>query len=381
MGNVMLDEQLMARELDRVKARVFLGKNAAFLGPLMCGLTFVWDEETETAATDGVTLWWNPTWFLSLTPATRETVLLHELWHPARLHMIRGGSRDQEVFNIACDIVINNTLEDEGHSFVGVEWCWKDQQYAGMCEEQVYDLLMQEAKPKPPAGAWGDSGGGGDIVKPASEDTTAAAVANVMKAIQQANIGGKAGLVPGGVQESLTKFLTPIVPWEQLLYAFFTDLLDEDYTWARPNRRHCDIYLPSRFTDDGRLAHLIYYPDTSGSISNAYITRFNSEVKYIQETLKPAKLTVVQFDTCIQHERVFLEGDDFSEIVVYGRGGTSLVPVREHILKHEPTAAVIFSDLECNPMAPLDIDVPVIWAVVGRGGHTPTFGRVIHIRG
>jgi predicted metal-dependent peptidase len=157
--------------------------------------------------------------------------------------------------------------------------------------------------------------------------------------------------------------------------------LDEDYTWARPNRRHCDIYLPSRFTDDGRLAHLIYYFDTSGSTSNADITRFNSEVKYIQETLKPAKLTVVQFDTCIQHERVFLEGDDFSEIVVYGRGGTSLVPVREHILKHEPTAAVIFSDLECNPMAPLGIEVPVIWAVVGRGGHTPTFGRVIHIRG
>ena len=376
----MYDEQTLARELDRTKARVFLGKNAAFLGPLMCGITFEWCRDIPTADTDGVTYRWNPDFFMGLPPETRETVLLHELWHPGRMHMIRQGDRDPDTFNQACDIVINNTLEDEGHSFVGIEWCWKDQQYAGKCEEEIYELLLVNQSNPPPKGSWGRPDEGGDMQKPANQEVQQAAIANIMKAIQQANIAGKAGQVPGTTKEVLSKFLTPIVPWESLLLKFCTDLLDESYTWARPNRRHHDIYLPSRFTDDGRLAHLVYYLDTSGSISKADILRFNSEVKFIKESLQPQKLTVVQFDTCIQDERVFNEDDDFTEIEVHGRGGTSLVPVREHIEREMPTAAIVFSDLECQRMAPLTVDIPVIWITANNSRATVEFGEMVHIR-
>ena len=376
----MHDEQTLTRELDRTKARVFLSKNAAFLGPLMCGIEFQWSTEIPTADTDGVIYRWNPDFFMGLPLETRETVLLHELWHPGRLHMLRQGNRDPEIFNQACDIVINNTLEDEGHSFVGVEGCWKDQQYAGMCEEEIYDLLMQAGGKPPPTGSLGQPDEGGDMQEPANPEAQQAAIANVMKAIQQANIAGKAGQVPGATKEVLTKFLTPIVPWESLLLKFCTDLLEESYTWARPNRRHHDIYLPSRFTDDGRLAHLCYYVDTSGSISKADIIRFNSELKFIKETLQPQKLTVVQFDTCIQNIRVFLEDDEFSEIEVHGRGGTSLVQVREHMEREMPTAAIVFSDLCCQRMAPLTVDIPVIWITANNSKATVDFGEMVHIR-
>ena len=156
-----LDQAALQRALDITKSTVFLKSNAAFLGSLMCSLEFIWDETIETAQTDGVHLWWNPHWFLSLPPRTRETVLVHELWHPGKLHDLRRGSRDPKIWNYACDIRINNDLEKEGYSFDQVEWCWKDQSVdvnGRLTEEDIYDLLVyNNQQPPSGGGSWGSS--------------------------------------------------------------------------------------------------------------------------------------------------------------------------------------------------------------------------------
>src|SRR5690606_36181796 len=103
------------------------------------------------------------------------------------------------------------------------------------------------------------------------------------------------------------------------------------------DRRYFDVYLPGEVEDEGRLEHLIYYLDVSGSVTDAQAMRFNSEVKYIKDTFNPKKLTLAQFDTRITWERTFLEDDPFDEIVIIGRGGTHLEPVRQHMIKHRPT--------------------------------------------
>jgi len=90
-------------------------------------------------------------------------------------------------------------------------------------------------------------------------------------------------------------------------------------------------------------------------------------------------MTVVQFDTKIQKIDEFKEGDTFNEIKIVGRGGTDLRCVREHIMEIKPTAAIIFSDLECPPMRKLDHDIPVIWIVVGNKEAEVNFGQMIHI--
>ena len=97
-----LNYQLLDKELDKVKTKVFLGSNAAFLGPLMCSVNFLWTEDIKTAQTNGISLYWNPHWFLKLPFDTRVSVLLHELWHIALLHMLRRGTRDPEIWNYAC---------------------------------------------------------------------------------------------------------------------------------------------------------------------------------------------------------------------------------------------------------------------------------------
>lgn len=382
-----LDIAKISRDLDKTKSKVFLGEDAAFFGSLMCSLTFRWSESLKTAATNGIDVWWNPNFFNSLTEEARVTVLKHELWHVARMHMIRQGSRDGKIFNYACDIRINNDLtkaDKTGLAFKGIENCWRDPAYDKfeiMAEEDIYDLLMKGAIPPPPAGSFGgdDSGEGEGDMLPLDQAQQQQVVNTVVQAVQQAKLSGKAGAIPGGVEQLLSKFLDPVVPWEQVLMQFFTDLLHEDFTWRRPNRRYQDMYLPSRFTDDGRLEHLIYFLDVSGSISDKDILRFNSEVKFIQESLNPQKLSLVQFDTSIRKVDEFEADQPFEEIKVVGRGGTSFEDVRAYIEKHKPTAAVIFSDMECDPMEPLTVEIPIIWAVLGRSRFSVPFGKVINI--
>ena len=378
-----LDLNKITRELDKTKSNVFLGSNAAFLGSIMCSLNFIWSRDVPTAATDSVSLWWNPDFFMSLEPETRCTVLLHELWHAARLHMVRLESRDPKIWNYACDIRINNDLENEKHSFKGVENCWKDHSYdksAIAAEEDIYDDLVKNQIQPPPTGSFGEQGDGeGDMI-PMDPGTKQVAINNVVKAIQQAKASGQAGKIPGGIEEMVNKFLEPVIPWQTVLMQFFTDLLHEDYSWKRPNRRFHDMYLPSRFTDDGRLEHLMYFLDVSGSVTPAQALRFNSEVKYIQETLKPQRLTLAQFDTRITDVKEFREEDPFDEIKIIGRGGTSFVPVRAMIEEKKPTAAIIFSDMYCEPMQPLDQEIPIIWVSIGNPDATVPFGKIIHIK-
>lgn len=382
------DAAQLDRELDKVKAKVFMAKDAVFFGSIMCSLSLIWSRDRQTAATDGIRLWWNPDFFMALTPEARHTVLKHELWHVARLHALRLGSRLPKEWNWACDIRINNDLENSNNSFTGIEQCWKDHSFDKkgkglMSEEEIYEIIVANQMPPPPSGPFGAGKGAGDDdgdLLPLTAQEQQQVVNSVVQAVQQAKMSGQPGSVPGDVEEVLKHFLEPVVPWEKLLMDFFTDLLDEDYTWARPNRRYQHVYLPSRFTDDGRLEHLEYFLDVSGSISAHDILRFNSEVKYIQEVLRPQRLTLIQFDTIIQQVDEFELDQPFTEIKVRGRGGTCLIPVREYIEKTKPTAAVVFSDMQVAPMEPLTENVPIIWAVYHNPGARVPFGKMIHVK-
>lgn len=377
-----LTEEQLTREYDRTQAQAFLGKDAAFFGSLLCGLKFSWIREgCDTAQTDGVELQFNPDFFIWMTPPTRETVLMHELWHVALLHHIRCGSRDKEVWNQACDIYINNQLEADGYKFDGIENCWKDPSYKGWIEEDIYDDLMKNPHKKPKcSGAFG-VGDGGDMTTPTTGSNHVNIINNVVKAAQQQKLSG--GTMPGSgagrIEEVITQFLKPVVPWQTVLHQFFTDIEDTVYTWARPNRRYVDMYLPSLIDDEGRLRHLAYFEDVSGSISKADSLRFNSEVAYVKNQFNPKKMSLITFDTIIQEVVDITEEDTFEEIKITGRGGTSLIPVRDWIIKHQPTAAIIFSDMHVAPMQELPFDIPIIWVCLGNRGATVPFGEILHI--
>ena len=381
------------RLVNRMKTAAFTNSNAAFLGSIMCQLgDIIWDESVETAETDGINLWWNPTWFLSLPDATRKTVLLHELWHAGRLHCIRGVGRDPDDWNNACDIVINNGLQAEGHTFDGTKPLL-DRKFDGMSEEEVYDRIHQTPPPQPCSGGGSGSGssnqnkqppqqqpgGFGKDIKQTPNNKQQEIVGRTVMAVQQAQLASQAGNLPGNIKSTLYKFLNPKLPWERLLWRFFEELTEDDISWQKRNRRYPDVYMPGRVKVEGGLVHLAYFLDVSGSISDYDVLRFNSEVKYVKDQFRPEKMTLILFDTKIQATYEFGEDDEFEKVVIIGRGGTSLSCVHDWIEKNQPTAALVFTDMECYPMEKLTYPIPVMWIKTGNGGHTPNFGEVIQI--
>lgn len=385
------DYVALQRMLDKAKSRLFIGSDAAFLAPLMCSLEFKWTSSIETSATDGITLWWNPKDFLGCTEKGRVSTIKHELGHVMRLHNVRRGDRCNDKWNEACDIAINRELIAEGYGIDG--WCYAGIGPTPQCphevEEDIYDWLPKpggggnQGKPKP-----GSAGGhtcSGILQVPGGPQAQQQVVNNVVAAMHAADTANQAGSVPGRVREIVNKFLEPVVPWETAILKWLTEKLDEDYTWARPSRMTVtnNIYLPSRFTDDGRLQHMMCFQDVSGSVGQPESIRFNSELKFLWETFKPEKLTIVQFDTCIQKVDILEEGDPFTEIEIIGRGGTCLVCVRDMIIKEEPDAVIIFSDLFVEPMEPLPnsckTDPDILWVAVGNKSAEVKFGQLIHI--
>ncbi|MER9436733.1 VWA-like domain-containing protein [Mesorhizobium sp. M0618] len=398
-----LDYQMLDREFDRTKTKVFLGKSAAFLGSIMCSMNFSWVNDIETACTDGINLWWNPHFFLALPPETRITILVHELKHPAHLDMLRRGMREPKLWNYAADIRINNELIREGYSFKGFK-PWFNFDYENWVTEDIYDDLYQKREaliqamgpavpgivlPSGIPAPWlvnplTNRADESDLVEPDETDINGALahsiVNKVVAASHQATLAGE--LMPGDVELTLKRFLQPKLPWETILFHFFNELAKQDYSWARPNRRYQEVYLPSLQEENGGLDHIAYFLDVSGSISDGDIIRFHSEFKYVKEHFEPEKMTMLQFDTIIQKEEVFLKEDPFEETHVIGRGGTSLSPVRQWIIDNKPTAVVVFSDLCCDVMEPLPINakVPVIWVALNNKSAKVNEGQLVHLR-
>lgn len=325
------------RQLEQVKAATFIGKNAAFLGCLLCGLNFSWTKEIPTAAvTTNKQFMWNPDFFDSLSFEERKFVLLHELWHIALLHGLRCGNREHRRWVMACDYRINANLIKDGYTMP--EGGLFSEAYIDprISEEDIYEDLPDSDDYE--SQSWGSN----ELELTPSEQTSLVQAA--------LNTAGMAGDVPGNAEKVFKDFLKPKLNWRVLLHRYLLEMIEPDYSWSKPNRRFRDVYLPSLLPQEGRLIAIALFLDTSGSITDEQTQRFISEAKFIQENLMPEKLIVVQFDTMIQEEKIYTVDKPFKNIIIKGYGGTDYSPVREYILKHKPTLSLIFTDLDADPI-------------------------------
>lgn len=378
------DKELL-RLLDQASARLFIGNQGAFYGSLVCTANIKFSKSISTACTNGTTITFNPDFFLKCSPDFRIFVLVHELKHIAYLHFPRRGDRDPKLWNMACDHVINHDCVADGYKYDEGFPFLMDPQYKGMLEEEIYNLLLQNQKDQQPDGP-GSNVFSDDLGEPEegigedsglSPEQVKQQVANaVAKAMQAAK--AVQGSIPGAVEQNFNKFIKSIVPWERHLEKHFIDLGSEDRTWMRPNRRYEDVYLPSLVQEYDRLTKVNMYIDVSGSIEDSHIVRFLSEMKYIKEAFNPEEMRIVQFDHIIQEDQLFTADQTIEDVVIIGRGGTSLEGVLQHIEDTRPTVSIIFSDLECVPMDRPSFPTDVIWLILG-DWFKPTFGTSIVI--
>ena len=126
-----------------------------FYGLLLMHMNFAIDATCETAATDGLKIYFAPKFMDELSDSELDFVLMHEILHIVLQHVRRKGDRDHELFNIACDIVVNSnillsnsmrltsiTLKNYGESMHLAPDGKEGYEYTS---EQVYEMLSNSA--------------------------------------------------------------------------------------------------------------------------------------------------------------------------------------------------------------------------------------------
>jgi len=354
--------------LSKVKIRLMMDRASIFYATILFSLKTIFRDDLATAATDGISLYINPTWFLTLTVNQRLGLVVHEVLHVALNHMTRKGSRNHQSFNIAGDHVINLILLKAGYELPpeGIH----NKKYQDMNTEQVYAAIHKEPVP---------SNFQGDIIyaPDAQAKNVSGQVTNIiMRATVAAKQAGGIGHLPAEIGIMLEKSINPKLPWNQILANYLSEFNADDYTMRRLNRKYFpDFYMPTLYSE--AICDLAIAVDTSGSVSDKEFSHFIHEIDLIRKTMKPKKMSIIDFDTRIKRVH---DIDDtvniLTDIKFGGRGGTDISPVLAWAAKNKPEVLLIFSDGEFNLPGSLP-QVSLIWLIHGDYPFKPKAGRVI----
>jgi predicted metal-dependent peptidase len=128
-------------ELTLTKARTRLLKKLVFFGQLALKLGLQESTQTQTMATDGKHIYYNPAWVETVSVLMLAGVILHEVLHVIFMHPLRRGGRNHERWNIACDLAINPIITR--HGFELPDGALDEWQFHSMTAEQIYKQLDQ----------------------------------------------------------------------------------------------------------------------------------------------------------------------------------------------------------------------------------------------
>ena len=383
-----------------------------FYGNLAMKLELKIDRTCDTAWTDGKNLGFNPVWLLTLSKEEVIGLVIHEVLHCAFGHQFREGKRDHEVWNAACDYVVNLVIDADGQKLPPDGLF--DTKYQGLTAEAVYKKLMTEREDCEQSDEdQGDQGeeqdtspsedsdnnqseGGGEKsaettadnddgvsntekadtdkdgkpkplpageVRPAPEEAPDEGewmvyAETAHKMAQRAGTGGE------GADRVMKELKQTSIDWRAVMQQFMTNVAKADYSMRRPNRRYLQsgMYLPSLRSEE--CPPIAFVIDTSGSMDVLALERCISEMISAMRLVNPERFVVIDVDYKVRQVREF---DDVEEVEVSkllsvrGGGGTRFAPGIDEAMKHEPCAIIYFTDGEAS--APEEPEVPILWAL------------------
>lgn len=390
----------------RVKrAKITLMRNPKFAlwsGIMMVGKTSVSDD-MPTACTNGRDEIYGREFVSGLDDRELGFVVLHENLHKAFRHLTiwkKLHDEDARLANMACDYVINLILVDTDPNEEVIAMPRKDgkvyglldRKYKGMHTKQVFDLLKQEQAEGGGQAEGSESGDGFDEhdwdgAQELSEEAKKELEREVDQALRQGQIAQQKaqGKGAGNSIRELDALLKPKVDWREVLREFVTSVCNakDASSWRRVNRRflHGDIYLPTLVGET--VGHIVVGVDTSGSVSQAELTRALTEIKCIADTVHPEKVDLLYWDHHVASHEAY-DACTLPNIVSStkptGGGGTDPDCVAEWIAKERvnPECIIMITDGYFHTRA--DWPCPILWVVTEGGTITNiNTGKIIEM--
>lgn len=408
-------------------ARMRILCNHGFYGLLLMHMIYSIDEGCETAYTDGERIAFSPTFLEELSDKELDFVMMHEILHVVLQHCLRGEDKDNERYNIAADIVINSTImheNDDKASSITLSKYGESMHIAPdgnegylYTAEEIYEMLQSKQKnfdsgnqkskkagnvgskkgraekvqqsrknmDKPVAKRWDDHSQWGKFEEDSRlRDVWVKNFAECCEAINVRDKSNNRGTLPMFAQRMLEKLKKPQTDWRTILNDFIQEEIC-DYSFSPPDRRFQDspFFLPD-FNEMGKndnVSDILFFVDTSGSISDNDMTTAYSEIKgAIDQYDGKLQGWLGFFDAAIIEPKPFSSFEEFIVIKPAGGGGTDFQIIFEYVDQHmkdkEPNCIIILTD-GCAPFPKEELanDIPVLW-LINNENVTPPWGKV-----
>jgi predicted metal-dependent peptidase len=335
---------IVTEKLAKCRTRVVM--RSPFFASVLLGMDLKIDASLKppTAATNGTSVFIHPDAVTRWSVEEVCGVLVHEVMHVAMLHPWRKGSRNHKKANHAMDYAINPIIAEAGFALPpeGLDGT----PYKGKSFEEIYNILPD---PPPDDGSGQGAGQGqGDqfdncMDAPGNEQERQQSEAEAKVRITQAANQAKAqGSLPAGLADLVEQALKPQVDWREELRRYMTQVLKNDQSWNRGQRRFLaqGMYLPALHSPG--MGRVVVGIDTSGSIV-ARVGEFLDEVQSICDECKPECVTVIQCDARVTAVDHYGDGETL-KADVHGGGGTDLRRIYEAIDDDMPAVMVLLTD-------------------------------------
>ncbi len=368
-----------------------------FYGLLLMHTLYTIDESCETAATDGKRIFFGPKFLDDLNDTELDFIMMHEILHIVLQHCFRQGDRDSNIFNIACDIVVNSnilrsakmnisaiTLSRYGESMHKAPNGKEGYEYTA---EEVYNMLCSKSPNKIPKSAGTDDHSRWGTLEEddAASDVWSKHFTDACEAILSQDPSDLRGLLPMFARRMLQELKVPQTDWRAILADFVQEEI-VDYSFFPPDRRFEDspFFLPDFNEKDDIPEDILFMIDTSGSMSDDMITAAYSEIKgAIDQFNGKLKGWLGFFDAAVIEPKPFSDEGEFRIIQPEGGGGTDFEVIFEYVNNHmqdkPPVSIIILTDGYAPfPDEKISGGIPVLW-LLNNEGVNPPWGKVARI--
>lgn len=332
------------------KIRISFLFNHPFLSVLALSINSEFKENINSAfLTDGFKITIDTE---KLTQYSRDEITYlyaHTLLHIVLKHPYRQKTRDRDIWNQACDVVINNILSTFEN--VGTRPADEiiDLDFKDKCVEEVYEILYKKKKEqlskttpnkngKIESNSYDKSKLDLDEVLTKSEKMNQEKLDGII--IQALSLAKKSANLYEGMSIEIDTLIKPEIDLQDVLKEYLiSSFFEKQISYERPNKRFIDrgIYMPGTKKLNDNL-NIFVALDSSSSVSLDEYKKFLGIISEIAESFYEYKIDILPFDLKVRNEYI-ISFDSFNPLsskellIPKSNGGTSFDELLRYLKK------------------------------------------------
>lgn len=306
----------------------------------------------------------------SLTFRELRAVLIHEVYHVILEHIDRVADKNPKVWNIACDLSINQFIKNLPDAAL-LPTRKPFNLPENLSAEQYYKLIRDANKDQQSQAPTLDDHSAWKSLSEADKQV-------VKGMLQEAVNAAGRGNVPGELGDAINAWLAPpVINWRHVLRHYLHGSIRAftRESWKRPHK-FFGSSVKGRVA--GQTAKLVLAIDTSGSVNDATLNDFMNEIYGIQK-LYPVDIDIIECDAEVQRCVTLRKGRKY-DYKFKGRGGTDFIPVFDYIAEKRmrPDVLIYLTDGE-GRFPEHGGRFSTVWTIVDNPNKEVPFGRTIHM--